>query len=198
MTEPNDVVEHWWSKAEAADVLVFDLDGTLINSNLANFLSYDAAVSQVLSVESQMIFDSSNRTTRETIKKAFPSISSDELTQVVSEKERLYSNFLSKTVLNVQVTTIIERSIGKEIILATNSRKNRADMLLAHHGISKMFTNKIFREDIDPKGKYQRLLTKMWCNNKSIVVFEDDLLDIGSAIVAGINSSFIINVRDSW
>ena len=84
-------------------MLVFDLDGILINSDLANFLSYEAAVSKVLSVRSQMTFDPNNRTTRETIKKEFPAICNDKLTQVVAEKERLYCKFLSKTVLNVQV-----------------------------------------------------------------------------------------------
>ena len=104
MAERNGAVEHWWSKAEAADVLVFDLDGTLINSDLANFWSYEAAVSRVLSVRSQMTFDPTNRTTRETIKKEFPAIGSDKLTQIVAEKERLYCKFLSKMVLNIQVS----------------------------------------------------------------------------------------------
>jgi phosphoserine phosphatase len=31
--------EDWWTKAELADVIVFDLDGTLVDSDVANFLS---------------------------------------------------------------------------------------------------------------------------------------------------------------
>lgn len=194
MAEGKEVVEYWWSKAEAADVLVFDLDGTLINSDLANFLSYDAAISQVLSIRSQMAFDPNNRTTRETIKKQFPAICSDKLYQVVAEKERLYCNYLPQTVLNLQIISILERSIGKEIILVTNSRKKRADMLLKYHGIAKRFTHILYREDAVILNKYQLLLSKICGNNKSIVVFEDDVFDISRAIAAGINSNFIIKV----
>lgn len=194
----NRIVETWWAKAEGADILLFDLDGTLINSDLANFLSYEAAVSSVLSIKSEMIFNPNKRTTRETIKSEFPSISHKKLSQIISEKERLYCKFLSKTILNTNASCILKKSNGKEIILATNSRKSRAEMLLAHHGISKMFTRKFFKEDLNTRNKYQKIFSKISIDNIPIVIFEDDPLDISQAIAAGINSEFVINVREKW
>ena len=58
-------IEKWLSKAKIANVIVFDLDGTLVNSDVANFLSYKAAVTCILSEHIQMNFDPEVRMTRE-------------------------------------------------------------------------------------------------------------------------------------
>lgn len=58
--------EDWWAITKLADVIVFDLDGTLVDSDAANFLSYKAAASCILSSQMRNIeFDPGIRMTRE-------------------------------------------------------------------------------------------------------------------------------------
>jgi beta-phosphoglucomutase-like phosphatase (HAD superfamily) len=184
------------SKAELADVLVFDLDGTLVDSDVANFLSYKAAALHVLSSQmNNLEFDPDIRMTREILAKCIPNANNEQIAQIVAGKEIVYKQYLPRTILNVLLADIIERSRNKEMILATNSRKSRADMLLAHHKISDKFTLKVYRESEDPRDKYTRLIPRLLKENRSIAIFENDAKAIESAIACGIGANRVINVR---
>ena len=187
--------EAWWSKAELADIIVFDLDGTLVDSDIANALSYKAAVEHVLSHQvSEFNFDHDIRITRETLKDIIPGICEDQLKEIVKQKDFIYPSFLSKTILNDQLVDIIKHSKCREIVLATNSHKFRADMLLHYYSLTDKFTRKIYRSTEDPRDKYIRLMSGLLKDKKSIVVFENDENAIKSAIACGIEFDRIINV----
>ena len=187
--------DHWWSKAELADVIVFDLDGTLVNSDIANFLSYKAAAIHVLSHQvGGFNFDPGIRITRETLAKVIPGVCDEQIKRIVAQKESIYPQYLSRTILNAQLINIIERSKNKELILATDSHRSRADILLYHHGLTDKFTRNVYRDAEDPRDKYMRLIPELLKEEKSIVVFENDVNAIESAIACGIEIDRIINV----
>jgi beta-phosphoglucomutase-like phosphatase (HAD superfamily) len=198
MTSRHDLVENWWSKARFADALVFDLDGTLVNTDLANFLSYEAAISKIFSGKLKITFNPIKRTTRETIKNEFPALSIDNINNIVMEKELIFHKYLTKTVLNSDVASILKRSNGKINILATNSRKNRAEMLLKHHGLTNKFVHILCRDSETQSDKYVDLRKFMPSKIKSLIIFEDDYKEINRAISAGIHPDLIINVRAQW
>jgi len=187
--------EEWLVKAGLAEVIVFDLDGTLVDSDYANFLAYEDAVIHVLSKHIELDFSQSIRITRESLKELIPNITDKQLEDIASHKERIYHKYLSKTNANSQLIQIIERSQGKEVVLATNSRRCRAELLLNHHGLIGKFSRKIFRGDEDQSDKYARLMAEIPKERTPILVFENDGDAIELAIACGIGIDQIIDVR---
>ncbi len=44
-------LKEWRQKIRNSDLLIFDLDGTLIDTDYANFLSYKAAIKKLFSLD---------------------------------------------------------------------------------------------------------------------------------------------------
>lgn len=195
MVDGNQAREEWLTKAERAEVIVFDLDGTLVDSDHANFLAYKDAVMCVLSKKIEMDFTQGTRITREVLKELIPDITKKQIEDISSLKERIYHKYISETKVNLQLIEILKHSQGKEIVLATNSRRCRAEMLLNHHGLIEKFSRKIYRDAVYQRDKYVRLMTAMPKGRMPILVFENDDKDIESAISCGIGVNQIIDVR---
>jgi len=190
-------LEQWLSRAEEAEAVVFDLDGTLINSDLANFLSYKAALEKIIGSQPQLTFNPRTRITREILRTIIPSICEDDIAKVADEKERLYRIYLPSTILNELVAKVLNYSTGKEVILATNSRRERAELLLAHHRLDDKFTLKCYKDNTNSSNKYQRVLSQMQCRKEPILVFENDEHEINLALSAGFRIENVIMVGES-
>lgn len=195
MSDGSQACEDWLAKAELAEVIVFDLDGTLVDSDHANFLAYKDAVMCILSKQIEMPFTQGIRITREVLERLIPDITGKQLEEISSHKERIYYKYLSETKTNPQLIEIVAKSQGKEVVLATNSRRCRAEMLLNHHGLIERFSRKIYRDAEDQRDKYVRLMAKIPKERISILVFENDENAIKSAISCGIGMDQIIDVR---
>jgi hypothetical protein len=143
---------------------------------------------------SKLEFDPNIRMTREVLEKFIPDASNEQIARIVAEKELVYKQYLPRTILNVLLADIIERSRDKEMILATNSRKSRADILLDYHGFSGKFSRKVYRDSEDTRGKYARLIPELLKENRLIAVFENDAIGIEPAIACGIGANRIVNV----
>ena len=185
-------------KINNKSILFFDLDGTLVDTDYANFLSYNKAIQKVINPNYNLIYDINKRFTRQTIKETFPNINETNLIKIIEQKNILYRNYLVKTKLNSFTVEILEKYYKTNIIvLVTHSHKDRAVMILKHHMILDKFTYKFYQENINggKVNKFQYVLTSLNINSNFIFLFENEFLEIENAIISGIPIENIINVK---
>ena len=189
-------LKDWQQKIRKLNVFIFDLDGTLINTDYANFLSYKVAIKQTIQPRLNLIFNPSKRLTRESIRTIIPNISEENFNKIIKIKENLYFEYLHKTKLNREISDILvlEEFQGNEFVLVTNSRKKRATLLLKYHNIFNKFTHNYYREDMMSANKFNQVLSDLNISGNSVVVFENNEIEIKAANSAGIPPENIIKV----
>jgi len=194
----NQAIQDFSSKIRENNILFFDLDGTLVNTNFANYLSYIEAIKAVTGQDIDISYNSDERFTRQTLKKILPKITKSEYEKIILQKEKIYINHLPVTKLNKLVASILIRfAKSNRTVLVTNCRKERAYITLNYHGITKMFTNIFFREINSckkVKNKYERAILDLEIDPAKIIAFEDEMIWIRRAISSGISAKNIWRV----
>lgn len=178
----------------SANVLFFDMDGTLIDSDYANFLAYEEAIQQVLGqvLELDSFYTSDQRFTRECLERTIPGLTSQHIVKVVQLKNTIYTKYISATKLNKLAWRILKKySKTNDTVLVTNCREERAKKMLEYHGVFDNFGHKFFRNDScgDKKNKkYRHALTTLNMDPSLVFAFENDANEIEAAISAGISA----------
>lgn len=171
-------------------VLFFDMDGTLIDTNYANFLAYKKAIVVVTKSDYNLVFNPDQRFNRNNLKNVIPNLTELEYENITQAKEQYYNDFLHETKLCKEVIDILFRySKTNHTVLVTNSLKDRAMMMLNYFGLANHFDNIFCRELVnDCKGanKFSTAITKLGVLPSSIIAFENEKTEIFNAIQAGI------------
>lgn len=168
--------------------LLIDLDGTLIDTDDANFVSYQKAISEIINININYL--DNERFTRKTLKKSIPTLSPLEFNKIIDLKDRLFSKNLNLTNLNISLLNLIKKYTKRNrIVLATNSHKARAISLLEYYNIVDLFDYIFFKEDfekINENNKIQYVLKHIKINPKTLIVFENEQCVINEALLFGI------------
>jgi beta-phosphoglucomutase-like phosphatase (HAD superfamily) len=177
-------------------ILFFDMDGTLIDTNLANFLSYAKAVQSVIKTEIDFTCSQEQRFNRTFLKETVPDLTENEYENIIQEKERLYEEFLSETkLINPVVNILFKYSKTNKTVLVTSCRENRVMKTLKYHGLTDKFSNLFCRQHSENRirvNKYSNAIEKLNIKPQSIIVFENEKTEVKDAIKAGIPPHNII------
>lgn len=172
-------------------ILFFDMDGTLIDTDLANFLSYKKAINSVTKSDNNLTYNPDKRFNRSNLKNAVPNLTESEYEKIIREKEEYYNDFIHETKLNTEIADIlIKYSKTNKTILVTNCRKDRAMTTLKHFELDDKFSNIFCREfgDNNKKvNKFQKAISKLGVPPNLVIAFENEESEIADAKNAGIS-----------
>ncbi len=175
----------------ADTILFFDMDGTLIDTNYANFLSYKKAILSVTKSDQDLIYKPDRRFNRSILKNSVPNLTENEYARIIKEKEEYYNDFLHEIKLNkANVDILIKYSKTNKTVLVTNCRKDRAVTTLKHFGLLDKFSEIFYREfsDNDKKiNKFQNAILKLGVPPNFVIAFENEENEITDAQKAGIS-----------
>lgn len=168
-------------------VALFDLDGTLVHTDEANFLAYQQAVKQVMpnmSIEQQsnLRFDSDE------LYRQLPDLSTFEYMRIIACKRKLDNEFISHTHLNSDLVTKLKKlSQISQTYLVTNAHEARAQLTLKKHNLTHLFDGMFFKEDRGcDANKYQHALSNIAVAKENVIVFENESIQVRHAHAAGI------------
>ena len=195
MRQANEIMQILDQKIYNNSILIFDLDGTLVNSNYANFLSYQRAIQLVLNTKIKFPHCCDERFTRKTLTKKIPELNDIECEKIIELKNKIYSEHLNNIDLNVLAAKILNKYFKtNKLILATNSRKERAIMVLRHYELMDMFEYKFYKEDVNETNKFEYVLTTLGIPPLSAIIFENEKSEINAAIHSGIPNENIFSI----
>lgn len=173
----------------SGSIIFCDMDGTLVDTDEANFRAYLKAVQEATNGMG-VLKPTGERLDLERLTKQLQFLTSDELDVIRVLKAQYYGNFLDTTKLNDRLVQIIsEHRLHSKIILVSGCKKARVEQVLKHHNIFEYFTRFICREaliDENPVRKYETAIKLIAADPNIVFVFENDKLQAQHAKHAGI------------
>lgn len=183
-------------RIRADSILFFDMDGTLVDTNFANYLSYKKAIQSVTQSDTDISYSPNEKFNRNVLKSLIPNLTEFEYERIIQEKEQCYKNYLCQTKINRLIADILLRySQTHKTILVTNCRKDRAFLTLNYHGLKDKLSYIFYRQpDSTKTNKYENAISQLNISANSVIVFENEKSEIDNALFAGIPIQNIVNI----
>jgi beta-phosphoglucomutase len=190
-------IQQFCSQFNSNSVLLFDLDGTLVETDKANNWAYLMAIKEIMGVNFGV--NSIIRITREKLSCLLPHASKEELNKIISYKEKCFSNFLNCTRINTELHEVLKRYKDQNrLILITRSKRERALRVLKHHRLLDYFQSIICQcqdSSMEWKSKIPELLKDEDFNLQDLFLFENEEAERLDAIKSGLKTNQVLIVN---
>lgn len=178
----------------------FDLDGTLVDTHVANYEAYKKALSDF---GIQITFAEFKKTIGQQAKhflpRLAPQLDPSDYEQLSTQKAEYYKEALVLSKANVELIKFLGL-VAKDhhTVLVTSARPESAAVVLTRHKLTDYFDHVITNADVN-KSKpapdcYQMALAKTGLDPNEVIVFEDSDTGIASAEAAGIKA--IVQIKN--
>jgi len=126
---------------KAVNAVLCDMDGTLISTYKANFLSYNAACkAHGLHLTEEEFRGTWGEASKEFLPRLFPKAPQEVIVEVCGLKTAEYSNYLDETKVNQPLLQLLQLAKGNaKLGLVTNARRVTVNSLLAAHSLQSFF-----------------------------------------------------------
>ena len=191
------IIQDIEAKITDETILFFDMDGTIVDTNLANFLSYSKAIQSVTNSDYGLSYKPNNRFNRSKLKNVVSNLSEADYKKIIQKKEEIYTDFLQEIKLNKVIVDILyKHSKANKTFLVTNCRKDRVFNTLNHFGLTNEFDDIFFRVfDNDKKiNKYKNAITQLDISPEVVIIFENEKAEINDAVIAGVPTKNIFKI----
>lgn len=174
--------------------VLFDLDGTLVNSDPLHFAVWQEMLAQYnLNVDRSFYQQHiSGRTNQGIIRDILPQLTSAEGNEFITQKEARFRQLTPQLTPMLGLKRILNwiKKTGLKQAVVTNAPRENALCLLNVLGLADVFPLTILAEDAPP-GKldpapYRLALERLEVESQQAIAFEDSPSDIRSAVAAGI------------
>ncbi len=176
--------------------LIFDLDGTLFDTDLTNFLAYRQAIFQVKKLDLPASHKDKTRFTREQLKSRIKDLTNSEYEEIILIKNKIYNELLAN-IKPIASTLEIAQKYYKThtIVMATNSHKNRAERILKEFNLHDMFAHRFYKEDYGNDSKYKFILNHLDVRTDDVLIFENEIEALQQALFLGVPEKNLILSR---
>ena len=172
---------------------VFDLDGTLVETDAANSAAYQDALNGAGVGNVTGLY---GRITAGVIRGAVAGISDLEINEIVRRKVEAYCHHLWRTHLGAAADALncvlINREVFNKVVLLTDGAERRAMETLRYHGLAGCFDEIVCNCGVGDK--YTNYFKNFDTDPAACVVWENEEGKIKSAIAAGVKTSNIKKV----
>jgi hypothetical protein len=181
--------------------ILFDLDGTLIDTAEANRQAYNLALRRFnLQIDETTFQKTVGQDSRFFLNDIFRELTLEEMTEVRRVKQEVYPTFFNQTQMNEKLKEIIDDHAGhKKYGIVTNGKKENTFQILRYHKIYHFFELIITGTDVEnPKPDPEGYLLATKILNMSpieILAFEDSRVGISAANSAGLS---VVEIDSNW
>ena len=178
---------------EKVEIAIFDLDGTLVDTDAANSAAYRCALSSMGRYISPSVH---RRISNSVVRRVFKNMERAELAEIGELKSNAYTGELWRTSLSPAVKSLVEvwkkRSLFRKVVLLTDSAERRAYETLRYWALDGCF------DEIVCNGgngdKYANYFMVYDSDPAACVVWENENRQIHAAIAAGVKNDNIRKV----
>jgi beta-phosphoglucomutase len=173
--------------------LLFDLDGTLVDTREANFMAYrDAFAEHGFELTAEQFATTWGRDSRDFIPDLLPGVGQEGVDAIRAAKSRLYAEQLHRTAANEALVAFLRLvAPTHRTALVSTAKSGNGRQILATHGLTELFDVVVWGDEVDrskpdPEG-YLRALDLLGADAASSLAFEDSATGRQAALAAGLS-----------